>query len=276
MKTGYDTALPDAFCGWFSGSRIWYLPIIVGLSFFVISCTQRGDLVVLRQVTGPVRTNSYLLYDAVTKEAALIDVGGPADSLVAHIRENDLLLKYILATHLHMDHVEGVPRMQDRFPNALVCYNQQEYEDFQVFREWMVENEPEIVAEMKLSPEFRKWFEYDLSIFTEPDVYLIDRETYKLGNLAIGTILAPGHSRGSICFHVADVLFSGDVLFYRRVGRTDLLGGSKEGIIQSVRRLYSVFPDSTKVYPGHGELTDIGSEKRENEEVRLDSAAVQN
>ena len=60
------------------------------------------------------------------------------------------------------------------------------------------------------------------------------------------------------------------------MGRTDLLGGSKDDIIRSARRLYTEFPDSTKVYPGHGEFTDIESEKRENEEVTLEAAAVQN
>jgi len=159
--------------------------------------------------------------------------------------------------------------MQEQFPNALLCCNQEDYEDFLISREWMAEHFPEMVSEMRLSPEFAKWFEYDMSIFKEPDIYLEDNQIYKLGNLAIRTILTPGHSRGSICFHVNDVLFSGDVLFYRRVGRTDLLGGSKDDIIRSVRRLYTEFPDSTKVYPGHGEFTDIESEKRENEEVRL-------
>jgi len=257
-------------------SRIRYSLILTGLILLVVSCTDRGELVVLHEVTGPVETNSYLLYDARSKEAAFIDVGGPVDSLVAHIQNNSLKLKYIFTTHLHMDHVEGVPQIQEMFPDALLCHNKKEYEDFQVFRDWMGENFPEMVAGMKESPEYRKWFEYDLSIFREPDVYLEDNQTYMLGNLQIRTLLTPGHSRGSICFSIGDVLFSGDVLFYTQVGRTDLLGGSKEEIIDSVRRLYDEFPDATKVYPGHGEFTDIGSEKQENEEVTVADANVEN
>jgi glyoxylase-like metal-dependent hydrolase (beta-lactamase superfamily II) len=169
-----------------------------------------------------------------------------------------------------------VPQIQEQFPTAELCYNKEEYEDFIVFREWLTENLPEMVAEMKKQPEYRKWFEYDLSRFSRPDIHLEDNQVYKLGDLEIRTFLSPGHSRGSICFLVKDVLFSGDVLFYRRVGRTDLLGGSRENIIRSVRRLYAELADQTKVYPGHGEFTDIGSEKEKNEEVTADAANIKN
>jgi glyoxylase-like metal-dependent hydrolase (beta-lactamase superfamily II) len=91
-----------------------------------------------------------------------------------------------------------------------------------------------------------------------------------LGDLKIKTILTPGHSRGSICFHVDNALFSGDLLFHRSIGHTGFMGGSDEEIVESVLRIYDLFPDNTKVYPGHGPFTDIGSEKRENRRVRAD------
>ncbi len=248
----------------------------IGLFCLVIACAKPGELAVIHQVTGPVQTNCYLIYDTATKDAALIDVGGQVDSLVSFIEDNNLQLKYIFATHCHMDHIEGVPQMQKRFPDASVCYNKEDYKDFLVSIEWMRQNEPEVVAQMMKMPDFKKWFEYDMSVFKEPDIYLEDNQMYTLGNLKIKTIFSPGHSKGSICFHVDDALFSGDVLFQRRVGRTDLLGGSKEDIIQSVQRLYRELPEMTKVYPGHGEFTDIGSEKRYNKEVRADDASVTN
>jgi len=151
-------------------SRIRYSLILVGLALLVISCARPGELVVRHEVTGPVETNCYLLYDTRSKEAALIDVGGPVDSLVAHIQNHALKLKFIFTTHMHMDHVEGIPQIQEKFPDAILCHNRSEYEDFQVFRSWMEENLPEMVTGMKQSPEYRKWFEYDLSIFGEPDV----------------------------------------------------------------------------------------------------------
>lgn len=254
-------------CQWF---------VLSTLLILTLTCSQSGKLVVLHEATGPNETNCYLVYDAKSKEAALIDVGGPIDSLITHIHENDLKLKYIFATHVHMDHVEGVPQIQEQFPEALLCYNKEGYEDFLISQEWMVEHFPEMVAEMTNAPEFKKWMDYDISIFKKPDIHLEDNQTYKLGNLEIRTFLSPGHSIGSICFHVQDALFSGDVLFYRQVGRTDLLSGSKENIVNSVRRLYNELPDTTKVYPGHGEFTDIGSEKQENEEVTIDAVTVKN
>ena len=250
--------------------------LLFGLSFLLIACAKSGELVVLHQVTGPIDTNCYLLYDAQSKEAALIDVGGPIETLVAHIEENDLDLKYIFATHVHMDHVEGVPQIQEKFPDALLCYNEKEYENFFLIPEWTKENLPELYEAMLNSPDLKKYVEMDLSIFTKPDIYLEDNQTYRLGNLEIRTFLSPGHSAGSICFHVEDVLFSGDVLFHRAVGRTDILGGSTENIAKSVQRLYAELPDTTKVYPGHGEFTDIGTEKTENEEVRIDAVTIKN
>jgi hydroxyacylglutathione hydrolase len=250
--------------------------VMFGLSLFAASSSQSGELVVLHQVTGPVKTNCYLLYDKRSKEAALVDVGGPIDSLVAHIGQNNLQLKYIFATHVHMDHVEGVPQIQERFPKAKLCYNGEDYADFLTVREWMKEHFPEMLAEMNRAPEYKKWWDYDMAIFKKPDIYLADNQTYKLGNLEIRTLLSPGHSTGSICFHVADVVFSGDVLFCRQVGRTDLKGGSKENIVNSVRRLYRELPDAIKVYPGHGEFTDIGSEKQKNEEVTTDAVHIKN
>jgi glyoxylase-like metal-dependent hydrolase (beta-lactamase superfamily II) len=128
---------------------------------------------------------------------------------------------------------------------------------------------------MKQHPEMGKWFEYDLTQF-KPDIYVKDREIYKLGHLEIKTFLSPGHSAGSICYHVGDVLFSGDVLFHRKVGKTEILSGSKDKMVTSVRRLYRELPDETKVYPGHGQFTDIGTEKTENEEVTLTKVNIQN
>jgi glyoxylase-like metal-dependent hydrolase (beta-lactamase superfamily II) len=241
-----------------------------------ISCAKSSELVVLHQVTGPIDTNCYLLYDSLSKEAALIDIGGPIDELVAHVEENDLALKYIFATHVHMDHVEYVPHIKEQFPDALVGYNKEDYKNFFLIPDWTRENLPELYDMMVNSPDLRHYVDFDLSVFTEPDIYLEDGQTYMLGDLEIRTFLSPGHSAGSICFHVADILFSGDVLFHRQVGRTDILGGSKENIVKSVQRLYAELPDETKVYPGHGEFTDIGSEKIENEEVRIDTETVKN
>jgi glyoxylase-like metal-dependent hydrolase (beta-lactamase superfamily II) len=106
-------------------SLFFWLVIIL----FILSCSTSENLIVLRQKTGPIDTNCYLLYDVKSKEAALFDVGGPIDSLITHIKNKNLKLKYIFATHCHMDHIEGIPEIMDRYPDALLCYNKEDYEE---------------------------------------------------------------------------------------------------------------------------------------------------
>ena len=248
------------------------LPRLILFCLLLTYCAQTDDYTILHQKTGPIETNCYLLYDKTSQEAALFDVGGPIDSLITHIEENDLTLKYIFATHGHMDHVEGTPFIREKYPEAQYCCNKQDYMTFLGSVEWVEQNWPqEVLNEMKQDPDIAKWFEYDMAEFTEPDIYLEDDQVYELGDLEIRILLSPGHSGGSICFHVGNALFSGDVLFYRQVGRTDLPDGSDEAITKSVRRLYDELPDETIVYPGHGRFTDIGSERNENEEVTINS-----
>jgi glyoxylase-like metal-dependent hydrolase (beta-lactamase superfamily II) len=91
-----------------------------------------------------------------------------------------------------------------------------------------------------------------------------------VGDIEVRTIFSLGHSRGSVCYYGGNALFSGDVLFYRKVGRTDLEGMSWESLIRSVRKLYSLLPDETIVYPGHGQSTTIGSEKKNNTRISAD------
>jgi hydroxyacylglutathione hydrolase len=232
-----------------------------------------NGIVLLREVTGPIETNCYLLYDEQSKEAALFDVGGPIDTLISVLTNRQLKLKYIFATHCHMDHMEGIPMIIDKFPDVLLAYNKEDYADFLVFKEAMKNNtDKKEFQEMMQDSIIAKWFSYDLSIFRAPDLYLDEGQVYLLGNSEIRTFLSPGHSRGSICFYVDNILLSGDVLFYRNVGRTDLPGvGSTDNLVKSVRRLYTDLSEETSVYPGHGQSTDIGSEKRENKKITLEN-----
>jgi len=111
--------------------------------------------------------------------------------------------------------------------------------------------------------------DFDPYSFKEPDIYIEANQILKLGSLNIKAIYSPGHSPGSVCYFIENILFSGDVLFYRTVGRTDVQNSSREDQIKSVRRLYTLLSDKTKVYPGHGQFTDIGSEKVENKRITV-------
>lgn len=236
-----------------------------------LHCSKPGQLVVEHQVTGA-ETNCYLLYDTKSKEAALFDVGGPIDSLLDIIYGENLGLKYFFFTHGHGDHVVGFPGVRNKFPDAETCIHKQDYEDLFVFQEWLISHfGKETIDEWCRDPEFKKLMDFDPKKFDTPDIFLEDDQSFKLGEFEIATIYSPGHSPGSICFYVDGILFSGDVLFNRKIGRTDLLHSSPEDMIRSVQNLYKLLPDETIVYPGHGEFTDIGSEKKENLEIRADT-----
>jgi glyoxylase-like metal-dependent hydrolase (beta-lactamase superfamily II) len=132
-------------------SYLFVLSVFILLALF---CSPAENFIVKQQVTGPIETNCYLLYDTKSKEAALFDVGGPIDSLLAHIDDNNLKIKYIFATHCHMDHIEGKPEVKNKFPNAQLCYNKHEYQDFLGWIEWVEKNwNTEELAEMKNHPE---------------------------------------------------------------------------------------------------------------------------
>jgi glyoxylase-like metal-dependent hydrolase (beta-lactamase superfamily II) len=236
----------------------------------------QDSAVVVRQVTGPIETNAYLLYDTIGREAALLDVGGPVDSLLTVIDEEGLNVKYLLTTHGHPDHVQGLKEIRDRYPEARWGISRAEFEDFGHYarlEEFLpAEDVEELKAAARQDPALADMLAFDFAPLGFPDLFLEDEQVLRLGNLEIHTFLSPGHSRGSICFYAGHALFTGDVLFQGNVGRTDLPNsGGFEAITASVGRLYEVLPEETIVYPGHGDVTDIGTEKRHNQRIRGES-----
>ncbi len=227
-----------------------------------------ADLRVQREIVGPVKNNCYLLFDRLSREAALFDVSGPIDSLLSLISKEELTLTYIFVTHAHADHTVGIPAVKKRFPGAKVCVSKEEYEDARLYLRWREKLNPKEVKEMESLPWAVALNDFDFHRKVRADIIVKDGDAFVLGGDTLRAILSPGHSRGSICYAIDTMLFSGDVLFYRRVGRADLPGGGGwDKLVESVRRLYTILPAKTIVYPGHGQSTDIGSEKRENPRV---------
>lgn len=246
------------------------IAFLLNVSF---ACSNTGpELKILHQVTGAIETNCYLVYDSETLEAALIDVGDAIDTLIQYIEENELDLKCILCTHGHIDHIYNVPAIREMFPGAKTVIHRLDYDDLWTQGEWVQANmDAETLAWMKSEPDINKFFSFDPATFGKPDILIDDGQEIPLGNFTIKAIHSPGHSPGSVCYLVDGKLFSGDVLFYRTVGRTDIQNSSRKDQIKSVQRLYAMLPDSTPVYPGHGEFTDIGSEKIENKRIKADT-----
>ena len=240
------------------------LTALVGV--LMASCSS-PDLVVRRQVTG-LETNCYLLFDPASREAAIVDVGGPIDDLLEVVRDEDLHLRYFLLTHGHSDHLIGLPAVRRSFAEAQLCMHADAFADLLTEREWAMANlGEEVLAEWMQHPELRKVVEFEVSALGEPDVFLEEGQVLQLGGHAIRVMHCPGHARGSLCYSVDGLLFSGDVLFKGSVGRVDVQNSSRDDQIASVRRLYSELPDETVVYCGHGESTTIGEERTGNERI---------
>ena len=198
----------------------------------------------------PFQENTYLLINE-KKDCIIIDPGcyfeEERKELLAYIEKEGLNVTRLLNTHCHLDHIFG---------NRLVA------KTYGVGLE--IHSLDKIVLDR--SPEAGKMFNVPFEPSPEPVRYLEEGEKIILGDDELVILLTPGHSPGSVCFYCTAQQFviGGDVLFYQSIGRTDLPGGSHQTLINSIREKLFVLPDDVKVYPGHGQFTTIGFEKKHN------------
>ena len=242
--------------------RVLTAGLILGCLAALVAGAPAGEARVETQVVGLLSTNSYLLYDSATRDAAIIDPGGPVDALLASISAHALRLRYILITHAHQDHVFGVPVVQAAHPRAALAMSTVEFEDGPgIYAHWETAFAAETAARIRSSPLSLELFNFDYARIGKPRVFLRDGQTLALGSLRITVISTPGHSRGGVCLRVGDRLFSGDTLFQGSSGTTAIKGSSRETLVASVRRLYALLPDRTVVLPAHRAQTDVGRER---------------
>lgn len=197
---------------------------------------------------GPLQCNCSIIGCKETGEAAVVDPGGDPQKIVDFCKENNLTIKYLLHTHAHFDHILGARTVKEA-TGADICLHKED--------QWLYDNVEKQCA----------LFGFKASTPLAVDKYLDDEDVLQIGNAKAKVLFTPGHTPGSCCFSVEDkdsTLFSGDTLFHRSIGRTDLWGGSMEKIIKSISQRLLTLDPSTRVIAGHGPDTDIWSEKREN------------
>ncbi len=195
---------------------------------------------------GPLQTNCYLITCAESGEAALIDPGWKQPAIFEAIARRAAVVKIILNTHAHWDHIGGNAELV-RSTGAVLAVPEG---DLPLLRkrggadEWGIPLEP--------SPE--------------PDRLLAGGEIIEVGTLRLMVLFTPGHTPGHVCFYESThrALFDGDVLFNGGIGRTDLPGGNMADLMRSIRDVLFGLPADTVVYPGHGPHTTIGNEQRYN------------
>jgi hydroxyacylglutathione hydrolase len=199
-------------------------------------------MILKRLPTGLLSSNCYLIGD--NGEGALIDPGAKAQDILELVKQSGLNIKYIILTHVHVDHIISVDEIRESL-NAQVLA----HEEDALFLTDAWHNGSKLFGLNKT--------------FKPADNTLKDGDIINVGNLKAEIIHTPGHTPGGICIKVNDIIFTGDTLFRMSVGRTDLGNGDQEDLMNSLNRLMEL-DDEIIVYPGHGTATTIGYERKNN------------
>lgn len=198
---------------------------------------------VFTQANGPFMVNSYLVVNG--KSGILFDPGSGINSLLGRVKSDNITIEAIIATHGHIDHIDGVNMAKSKtgapfYISALDLP--------------LVQN-AQMQANMFGLPQIK-------AITVEKELPISG--DIKIAGLNLALFHTPGHSKGSVSILIEDYLFSGDVLFNYSIGRTDLPGGDYAELINSIKKNLLIMPDNTRVLSGHGPETTIGIEKANN------------
>ena len=191
----------------------------------------------------------YILGDAETGEAIVVDPGGSADMVMKRAEARGIKkIKLIVNTHSHVDHVAGNKQLQDATGAPIAIH--------------------ELEADALANPNHTMLAMFNAKPSPAATVLLKDGDDITFGNESVKVIHTPGHTVGGICLYWPGYVITGDTLFVGGVGRTDLPGGSFEVLQNSIRNILFTLPDDTIVLPGHNygstPTSTIAREKREN------------
>lgn len=177
--------------------------------------------------------NCYLIEN--NGKGILIDPGINTSKILKETE--DIEINYILLTHCHFDHIFSAESLNKKIVSSENCDKN-------------IRNS-EIVL-------------YNTFIKSGSDIVLKDKEERDFDGIRVKCIYTPGHTDGSVCYLIENNLFSGDTLFKRSVGRCDLPTGNMEVLENSIKNIIYKMDENTVVYPGHGEETTVGYEKKNN------------
>lgn len=188
--------------------------------------------------------NTYVLTDSETNQGMIIDPGCYTPAMKKEL-QNMAELKYIILTHAHGDHMGALNAIRRDYPDAVLIAGAKE-------KNLLLDAENN--GSMEFSPE---------PVSTEADRYVSEGDSVTLGSVTFTFMETPGHTEGGICICGDGKIFTGDTLFFRSIGRTDLYSGNMEQMRKSLQKLMRL-PDEIQVLPGHGPGTSIGAEKKGN------------
>ena len=190
-------------------------------------------------------TNSYLVEDEDTHDAAVIDSNLEPEQIVEVARTRRANVKAIILTHTDLDHIAGLHELRETFGSVPIAVH---------------DAERQVVAEGKpLRREFGP-----LATQLDNIVSLAAGETYRVGSLEFEVLHTPGHSPGGVTLKIDGYLFTGDALFAGSIGRSDFANSDSRQLIDGIRSELLSQPDEMIVYSGHGPATTIGRERKMN------------
>jgi hydroxyacylglutathione hydrolase len=196
---------------------------------------------------GMLQCNCSIFGDEQSREAIVIDPGDNIDDILAILRKHSLIVKAIVITHAHIDHIGGAAKLKAATgaPVHMHQNDQELYDRLDVQAGWLGMATPE---------------------HTEIDTAAREGDTLTLGPAEFHVLHTPGHTQGSISLWIPaeNKLIAGDTLFRDSIGRTDLPGGDSRQILKSIHGKLMTLPADAIVIPGHGGNTTIGREKERN------------
>jgi len=198
--------------------------------------------------------NSYILSLENGNECVIVDPGIAPDELLETLREQNLTPVVMLITHGHYDHIGGIPAVRKVWPTCPIWTSEQE-------------------AKKLIDPNLNLSAAFELPRTTPAaDKILEAGEEFTIAGLNIQTIHVPGHSSGHLVYVLQETaplnVFVGDTIFAGSVGRGDFSDGDSELLIDSIKSKLFTLPDDTVLFPGHGDKTTVGHEKRSNPFLR--------
>lgn len=197
-------------------------------------------------------TNCYIIVDENTKETMVIDPAGEYEKIEEMLKTLDAKVKYIVLTHCHGDHIGAVNQLKHNMGGRVLIH--------------MLEEDGLNNASVNMTEYIGVKNDY-----IEVDARVNDNDLIHIGEIEFKIIHTPGHTKGGICIYCKEhkLLFSGDTIFRRTWGRTDLPTGSFVDIIHSITNKLMILPEDTIIYPGHGKSTMV----KEEEPIYLDLKA---
>lgn len=191
--------------------------------------------------------NTYIVYDENTKNGLVIDPGYTCSGILKASSDDDINIKYILITHCHYDHIASLEELRKETGAKLISSR---YGSINI-------GDPDINHSFL-------GLGYEISA-KKSDIILEDGKEFSFDGLNIKCIYTPGHTNCGVSYLINNKkLFSGDTLFLRSIGRSDLPTGNGNELISSIKNKLYILDDETDVFPGHGSVTTIGYEKKFN------------